>query len=552
MDALLVTMHVDSETIPLCNQCSASFVFPRDPILSPLHNALRAGQELDPERTASLCKVIPSLYSKLSDYNAEIARLEGILGRLRHGRDELGRCLDAWESRSAPVRRLPVELLTNIFKDACRAMPISSNFPAHHDVRALTITPLLLASVCSFWRSIALSTPEMWTCVYGQANQADVSEALCRVISLHQDRSCSRPLSIFISALFANQSTRKAVERLSQGYKVFDKLFAGGLDLTRCRRLVFDIDPFKVLRSHLNLSDEHSLVWPSLECLEISQRDAWAEHSYPCTLFEKAPKLRELHLRGGNVSIAGYVLPIHQIHSLTLHEYASDHVSYLLRSCVNLRHLTLSHWDSSGRTRGASSVLRCLRSLTVINYGVSNFLESFELPALTHLVLDTNICTEELHKNVDPGLFLIYYQSMVARCAKSLMKHQASLSHLTLKDLPFDSKMVVEFLFRVPNLRQLSIIEMKGLKSFFTLDQHLVDYLSKPNILPGLEGIDLVWSKDNVDLDEGAIMRMLEYRVDRTILKSAVIGPRGGGELRNDTLIRMQPMREREIEVMLW
>ncbi len=52
--------------------------------------------------------------------------------------------------------RLPVELLTNIFKDACRAMPISSNFlPAHNDVRALTITPLLLASVCSFWRSIA-------------------------------------------------------------------------------------------------------------------------------------------------------------------------------------------------------------------------------------------------------------------------------------------------------------------------------------------------------------------------------------------------------------
>ncbi len=54
---------------------------------------------------------------------------------------------------------------------------------------------------------------------------------------------------------------------------------------------------------------------------------------------------------------------------------------------------------------------------------------------------------------------------------------------------------------------------MKGLKSFLTLDQHLVDYLSKPDILPGLEGIGLVWSKDNVDLDEGAIMRMLEYRV---------------------------------------
>lgn len=546
-------MHIANwETIPLCNRCPASFVSPPYPTLSPLHNALRTGQELDPESTASLGKAIPSLYLTLSDYNAEIARLEGILGRLRHGRDQLGRCLDAWESRSAPVRRLPVELLTKIFKDACRAMPISSYFPAQSAVRALTITPLCLASVCSFWRSIALSTPEMWTCVYSQANQADVSEALCNVISLHQDRSCTRPLSIFISASFANQSTRQAIERLSQSYRVFDKLFAGGLDLTRCHRLVFDINPFKVLRSHLNLSEEHSLVWPSLEYLELSQRDAWAENSYPCTLFEKAPKLRDLHLRGGNVSIAGYVLPIHQLHSLTLHGYTSDYVSYLLRSCVNLRHLTLSHWDSTGRTRGASSVLRCLRSLTVIKYGVSNFLESFELPALTHLVLDTNICTEELHKNVDPGLFSIYYRSMVARCAKSLIKHQASLSHLTLKDLPFDSKMVVEFLFRVPNLRRLSIIEMKGLKGFFTLDQQLVDHLSKPEILPGLEGIDLVWSKGNVDLDEGAIMSMLEYRTDRTILKSAVIGPRDGGELRNDTLIRMQPMREQEIKVTLW
>ncbi|KAK0205920.1 hypothetical protein DFS33DRAFT_543453 [Desarmillaria ectypa] len=545
-------MRTNSETISLCKQCSASFASPLHPIPFHLHNTLRTGQELDPENAASICKTIPSLYSKLADYNAEISRFESILVQLRHGRDELRLCLDAWESRLAPVRRLPVEILTDIFKEACSPMPTPSYFPARNAIQALTITPLRLASVCSFWRSIALSTPEMWTCVYGHANQADISEALRNVISLYQDRSCPRPLSIFVSALFANQSTRQAVERLRQDYRVFDKLFAGCLDLARCRRLVFDIDPFKVLRSHLNLSDEHSFVWPSLECLELSQQDVWAERSYRCTLFEKAPKLRELHLRGGNISIAGYVLPIHQIHSLTLHEYASEYVSNLLRSSVNLRHLTLSHWDSSGRPRGASSVLRCLRSLTVISYGVCDFLETFELPTLTHLVLDTNICTEELHKNVDAGIFPIYYQSMVSRCAKSLTKHRASLSHLTLKDLPFDSKMVVEFLFRVPNLRRLSIIEKKELESFYTLDQHLMDYLSKPKILPGLERIDLAWSNNNVDLDEDAIIRMLEYRVDKTILKSVVIGPRDGGELRNDTLIRMQSIRERGIRVMVW
>ncbi|KAK0452033.1 uncharacterized protein EV420DRAFT_703714 [Desarmillaria tabescens] len=545
-------MRTDSETlISLCKQCPASFAFPSHPISFHLHNALRTGQELDPESVASISKAIPSLHSKLSDYNAEISRLESILIRLRHGRDELSLCLDAWESRLAPVRRLPVEILTGIFKDACSPMPISSYFPARNAVQALIITPLRIASVCAFWRSIALATPEMWTCVYAHANQADVSEALCSVISLYQDRSCARPLSIFISALYANQSTRQVVDRLGQDYRVFDKLFAGGLDLTRCRRLVFDIDPFKVLRSYLNLSDEHSFVWPSLECLELSQQDAWAERSYPCTLFERAPKLRELYLRGTDVSVAGYVLPIRQIHSLTLHGCASECVFYLLRSCASLKHLTLSHWDSSGRTRGTSCVLRSLRSLTVIRYGVSDFLETFELPVLTHLVLDTNICTEELYKNVDPRLFPIYYQSMVSRCAKSLTKHQSSLSHLTLKDLPFDSRMVIEFLFRVPNLRRLSIIEKRGLESF-TLDQQLTDYLSKPEVLPGLARIDLAWSTDNIDLDEDVIMRMLEYRVDRKILESAVIGPRDGGELRNDTLIRMRPMRERGVEVMVW
>ncbi|KAG7446117.1 uncharacterized protein BT62DRAFT_932480 [Guyanagaster necrorhizus] len=112
--------------------------------------------------------------------------------------------------------------------------------------------------------------------------------------------------------------------------------------------------------------------------------------------------------------------------------------------------------------------------------------------------------------------------------------------------------MVVEFLFRVPNLRRLSIIEKRESASFFTLDQHLMDNLSKPEILPGLERLDLAWSKDNVDLDEGAIMRMLEYRVDRMMLKSAVIGPRDGGELLNDTVVRMQEMREQGINVTVW
>ncbi|KAF5334038.1 hypothetical protein D9758_017412 [Tetrapyrgos nigripes] len=97
----------------------------------------------------------------MRDYSLEISQLRSRLMYLQEKQDLLKKHIERLRSLSAPIRLLPVELLSHIFVVVCEDDPILfstgvSDWKTWH-------LPFTLASVCSGWRQIAINTSQLWS-----------------------------------------------------------------------------------------------------------------------------------------------------------------------------------------------------------------------------------------------------------------------------------------------------------------------------------------------------------------------------------------------------
>ncbi|PBK80179.1 hypothetical protein ARMGADRAFT_909174, partial [Armillaria gallica] len=94
-------------------------------------------------------------------YDAEIFRMKSALEKLQGVRQSLVDCIQASEGLLAPIRRVPRDVLQNIFE--CLCVSVSYNpFSKRDDMPLISTTPFYLSSVCFYWRSICLSSPRLW------------------------------------------------------------------------------------------------------------------------------------------------------------------------------------------------------------------------------------------------------------------------------------------------------------------------------------------------------------------------------------------------------
>ncbi|KAJ6542869.1 hypothetical protein B0H19DRAFT_885237, partial [Mycena capillaripes] len=92
---------------------------------------------------------------ELQRYENEIPRLRAQLARAEADYDALKQHYSDVHSLLAPIRRLPSEILVQIFEE-CEGPP--QNQMAH-----LAQKPLLVVSqVCARWHEIVLGTPTFW------------------------------------------------------------------------------------------------------------------------------------------------------------------------------------------------------------------------------------------------------------------------------------------------------------------------------------------------------------------------------------------------------
>ncbi|KAJ6526969.1 hypothetical protein DFH09DRAFT_165321 [Mycena vulgaris] len=95
----------------------------------------------------------PTLQLKRID--DEIADMYKAIDRLTKERVHLSGYVEAHKALVSPVRRLPLDIIQEIFM-AC--------IPSHRNcVMSAREAPVLLGRICSSWRSMSLSTPRLWT-----------------------------------------------------------------------------------------------------------------------------------------------------------------------------------------------------------------------------------------------------------------------------------------------------------------------------------------------------------------------------------------------------
>ncbi|KAF7326380.1 hypothetical protein MVEN_02624400 [Mycena venus] len=91
---------------------------------------------------------------RLRRLDDEIAELQRAIDKLAEERDGLETFVAAHKALISPVRRVPFDILQEIFI-AC--------IPTHRNcVMSASEPPVLLGRICSSWRAIALSTPHLW------------------------------------------------------------------------------------------------------------------------------------------------------------------------------------------------------------------------------------------------------------------------------------------------------------------------------------------------------------------------------------------------------
>ncbi|KAJ7865781.1 hypothetical protein B0H13DRAFT_2281522 [Mycena leptocephala] len=95
---------------------------------------------------------------RLKRLDDEISDPQRAIDKLRAERESLGADVKAHRALISPVRRLPLDIIQEVFV-AC--------LPTHHNcVMSGSEPPILLGRICSFWRTISLSTPRLWTSLH--------------------------------------------------------------------------------------------------------------------------------------------------------------------------------------------------------------------------------------------------------------------------------------------------------------------------------------------------------------------------------------------------
>lgn len=94
----------------------------------------------------------------LTEPLARLSTLDAEIKRSSDQRSALSEEIEAHRALISPFRRLPLDVMEEIFTHC---------LPTHHNaVMSVKEAPLLLGRVCSAWRSVTLSTPQLWASLH--------------------------------------------------------------------------------------------------------------------------------------------------------------------------------------------------------------------------------------------------------------------------------------------------------------------------------------------------------------------------------------------------
>lgn len=285
-----------------------------------LTSQLRSNHCPSPSDVAALLVEVEKI---LATRDAEIAKLQATLFSIQRERDSIFRQMSSLRSILAPIRRLPSDVLVEIFK--YHQAKNADGFITFEGRRVL-IPMLEIANVCSYWRSLILANTCFWTNVRIYALEAKTSGARLQTIL---DRSRNSLLCIHLNLLhwdgaYPDGSIDILIQKSSRRWKSLTIIM---IDDTF-------IQCFASLHGKLNTLQRlciHTIGYRQGTNCDIKDVDA----------FEIAPHLRDVKLQGAQATRIRVPLP--ELRRLDLENFTTDEVSKAMLHCPNLQYLRIAN-----------------------------------------------------------------------------------------------------------------------------------------------------------------------------------------------------------------
>ncbi|KAF9063488.1 hypothetical protein BDP27DRAFT_235141 [Rhodocollybia butyracea] len=350
------------------------------------------------------------------------------------------RYLDSAKSLTSPIRKLPSDILCEIFALLCFCQSLSKSAQR---VEAISASTLKLTWICSFWRKLIHSYSALWSnldiLTWSFDNRRGYLESLFHSISLSGTSALNFKLDIFLPL---HSNSRKAVDILldqSARWRQVKITFHGAGE-----KNIRDWSSYAVDRLHSIFEDSHRKVesyFPILESLKLISHHGESSYRGFLHSLSLCPNLRTFHVFGARFSWSAFgCIDLSHITELNVSMLTGKSIAHLLYRFPLLQKCEVNRFDQNSR-----SDLDSIMDLGKDRYYSSNLVHltircnnyclphgawtSLCLPKLSELVLYHE------HQTSEPLQFqyLTEFTSM-------LIRSQCSLNKLVLRGLPVASE----------------------------------------------------------------------------------------------------------------
>ncbi|THV05860.1 hypothetical protein K435DRAFT_62057 [Dendrothele bispora CBS 962.96] len=181
---------------PLCRQCGHTFKVQFRVRAASNKEKLHSRYTPTDSESTIISQLLKECEDDLGKFQKEIDTLRRTTAKLERDMHTLELYVKELRCISAPVRKLPPEILIEIFRNVCSVI----DKEAGNDLRSRKIRDvptLVLASVCSAWREIVVSTPSLWSHFSMSDDPAITSR---RLLNLFLERASTTPLHFHLES----------------------------------------------------------------------------------------------------------------------------------------------------------------------------------------------------------------------------------------------------------------------------------------------------------------------------------------------------------------
>jgi hypothetical protein len=455
----------------------------------------------------TVVELLKTSKSELQECDEEIKRLKARIFALEGRKKKLEGYVTSMRQLLSPIRKLPLDILGSIFQAANSAAVIG-------DGNSDSVPAKLLTGVCSYWRTLALGMPSLWSNIQLNVDfEREQQQTNLLMTILMLSRTSPLILSIkcdpkgYFGYAHGNERRHTAIDKLLEESSRWQ-------EVSFCVHYELLVAIFRNFRGKFQ-----SLKSLQLLCLSCSATNS------SLSVFETAPRLSQLVLLPLSLLIP---MPYNQItHTTLMGEPARfGEVLEIIRRCANLTDITIAYSrptvlslptaiirplpDRIFQSNIQSFMIYFEKSLTQDDLALfERVMSCIELPLLNTIAVSSADQTPQTLRS-SWGIVIDTFRSLLSRS-------QCHITKLTIMNLPIDSS---HFLSLLSCLSQLEELELHYDTSWQILSDAVVSQLRVDEVstlpqavlLPRLRNI--IFTIASNYLSDGVLFDMIASRSD--------------------------------------